>query len=114
MKDYLNLWQLLDILIRNKVQKHGKKWTMICPFHAEKTPSCSLNPTTGEFHCFSCDRNGRIEEIAFLIDGPEQEGDKINYPIKDYDPWKEMESKVKQNPPALRLIKSIKESYKKD
>lgn len=87
---------------------------MICPFHMEKTSSCSLDPRSGSFHCFSCDRKGRIEEIAFLIDGSEWGDNKINYPIKDYDPWKEVESKVKKSPPALRLIKSIKESYKKD
>lgn len=112
MKDNLNLWQLLDIIIKNKVQKHGKKWAMICPFHDEVTPSCSMDPKSGDFHCFSCGRQGRIEEIAFLIDG--HGDDKINMPIKDYDPWKEIESQVKQSPPALRLITSIKESFRKD
>jgi hypothetical protein len=33
------------------------RWTCLCPFHTEKTPSCTLNDEgkkAGSFHCFGC------------------------------------------------------------
>jgi DNA primase len=29
-----------------------------CPFHDDKTPSLSLSPEKGVWHCFSCGRGG--------------------------------------------------------
>ena len=32
----------------------------VCPFHQEKTPSLSLDPARGLYHCFGCGKGGDV------------------------------------------------------
>lgn len=38
----------------------------LCPFHDEKTPSFTVNPSTGTFHCFGCGMGG--DAFTFLLE----------------------------------------------
>ncbi|MBP0995703.1 CHC2 zinc finger domain-containing protein [Serratia fonticola] len=40
--------------------KKGKDFTVLCPFHDEKTPSCVLSPGKNLYHCFGCDAGGSV------------------------------------------------------
>lgn len=42
------------------VKKTGRSHKAICPFHQEKTPSMSLDPARGFYHCFGCGAGGDI------------------------------------------------------
>ena len=42
----------------------GKSYTGLCPFHSEKTPSFSVVPEKGFYHCFGCGVHG--DAIKFL------------------------------------------------
>ena len=46
------------------LKKRGRRFVGLCPFHQEKTPSFSVNPDTGFFHCFGCKESG--DAISFL------------------------------------------------
>ncbi len=43
-----------------KVQRRGRSTMAICPFHQEKTPSLSLDPARGLYHCFGCGKGGDL------------------------------------------------------
>lgn len=42
------------------LKKHGRNYLGLCPFHAEKTPSFSVNPEKQIFYCFGCGEGGNI------------------------------------------------------
>lgn len=44
-----------------KFVKRKKKVAMLCPYHDEKTPSCLIDPDTGEFSCMGCGAKGQSE-----------------------------------------------------
>ncbi|MDD3980869.1 MAG: DNA primase [Spirochaetia bacterium] len=55
-----------------RLTKKGGKWWGLCPFHAEKTPSFSVDAERGLFYCFGCQKGGSL--IDFLM-----ETDKLNF-----------------------------------
>jgi len=58
-----------DILevVGNRVtlKKAGREYKACCPFHDEKTPSFTVSPTKGFYHCFGCGAHGTA--IGFLM-----------------------------------------------
>lgn len=48
------------------VKRSGRTFKAICPFHQEKTPSMSLDPARGLFHCFGCGKGGDV--FAFVME----------------------------------------------
>jgi DNA primase len=47
-----------------KLKRAGENWKGLCPFHTEKTPSFTVNPKKGIFHCFGCKAGG--DAFSFL------------------------------------------------
>ena len=47
-----------------KIQRAGSLYKCCCPFHSEKTPSCTLYPHNNSFYCFGCHRGGSV--ITFI------------------------------------------------
>jgi DNA primase len=49
-----------------QLKKKGRSFWGLCPFHAEKTPSFSVDPDRQSYKCFGCDRGGDV--ISFVMD----------------------------------------------
>lgn len=64
VRDATNLVELVEGV--TTVKKAGRSFKAICPFHQEKTPSMSLDPARGLFHCFGCGKGGDV--FAFLME----------------------------------------------
>ena len=46
------------------LKRVGRQWTGLCPFHAEKSPSFSINAEQGVYFCFGCQASGDV--ITFV------------------------------------------------
>ncbi|HUO49066.1 MAG TPA: DNA primase, partial [Acidimicrobiales bacterium] len=46
------------------LKKVGRRWSGLCPFHTEKTPSFSVNAEEGFYYCFGCHASG--DAITFV------------------------------------------------
>jgi DNA primase len=49
---------------RTQLRKAGARFTGLCPFHEERTPSFSVNPQDKLYYCFGCGAGGDI--ISFV------------------------------------------------
>src|SRR5210317_1118041 len=114
---------------RVQLKKAGREFKACCPFHDEKTPSFTVSPGKGFYHCFGCGAHGTaigflmeydhmsfVEAIESLagtmgVDVPRSESDK---PARRYDElfslldsisrhWQE---RLKESPTAVEYVKN--------
>lgn len=52
-----------------QLKKAGKRWTGLCPFHREKSPSFGVNPDLGLYHCFGCGAGGDVIDLYMRHSG---------------------------------------------
>jgi DNA primase len=58
---------------RIQLKKAGREYKAVCPFHDEKTPSFTVSPVKGFYHCFGCGAHGTA--LGFLM-----EHDHLDFP----------------------------------
>lgn len=52
---------IVDLVSERVVLKQqGRTWKGLCPFHADKNPSFSVDPRTNRYRCWSCGAHGDI------------------------------------------------------
>jgi DNA primase len=65
--DLITRADIVEVLGRRiQLKKAGREFKACCPFHDEKTPSFTVSPTKGFYHCFGCGAHGTA--LSFLME----------------------------------------------
>ena len=61
---------LVDVVSdRVRLKKQGQRYMGLCPFHNEKSPSFSVDPSQNLYYCFGCRRGGDVFKFVEEIEG---------------------------------------------
>lgn len=64
--DLITRADIVEVLGRRiPLKKAGREFKACCPFHDEKTPSFTVSPAKGFYHCFGCGEHGTA--LGFLM-----------------------------------------------
>ena len=66
----------IEEIVKNYVptlQKKGRNYLGLCPFHKEKTPSFTVSPEKQIFYCFGCHTGGNVFSFISKIE-------RLNFP----------------------------------
>ncbi len=58
VKDAADILEIIGESV--SLKKTGVNYKGLCPFHSEKTPSFTVNPSRQYFHCFGCSEGGNV------------------------------------------------------
>ena len=65
-EEILNQIDLVELVSEYvTLERAGRNFKALCPFHTEKTPSFFVSPALNRFHCFGCGASG--DAIGFLM-----------------------------------------------
>jgi len=51
-----------------KLERKGRRYFGLCPFHGEKTPSFCVEPAKQFFYCFGCNKGGSVIQFIMSIE----------------------------------------------
>lgn len=66
LTDRVNLAEVVSA--RMPLKKSGREYTGRCPFHDDSSPSFSVNPDKGLYHCFGCGASGGAVRFVMEFD----------------------------------------------
>ncbi|ANO52247.1 DNA primase [Woeseia oceani] len=120
---------IVEVLGRRiPLKKAGREFKAVCPFHDEKTPSFTVSPHKGFYHCFGCGAHGtalgflmEFEHLSFVdavealassmgVEVPREDGQR---PARRYDELYELlarverhyQSELRDHQPAVDYLK---------
>lgn len=111
--DLITRADIVEVLGRRiPLKKAGREYKACCPFHDEKTPSFTVSPAKGFYHCFGCGAHGTalgflmeydhmefveaVESLAGMM-GIEVPREDSQRPARRYDELFELMQKVEQH-----------------
>lgn len=60
---------ILDVVSRYvTVRPSGKNYQAVCPFHPDESPSLTVSPEKGLYHCFGCGEGGDVFRFTMMIE----------------------------------------------
>ena len=104
---------------RSDLRRVGSRWTGLCPFHEERTPSFSVNAEHKLYHCFGCGESGdaikfvqETEALSFK-EAVEQLADRYGVELKREQEDPEAEQRRMRRERLLRLVERTTAFYER-
>ncbi|HDZ5964454.1 TPA: DNA primase [Staphylococcus aureus] len=85
IKDKTDILDLVSEYV--KLEKRGRNYIGLCPFHDEKTPSFTVSEDKQICHCFGCKKGGNVfqftQEIKYIsfVEAVKELGDRVNVAV---------------------------------
>jgi DNA primase len=104
---------------RTRLRKVGGRYTGLCPFHQEKTPSFSVSPDRGTYHCFGCGAGGdaisfvRETESLDFVGAIEWLADRFNIELEYEDASPEADAQRRRRDRLFALLDQAATFYEK-
>jgi DNA primase len=104
---------------RTRLRKVGGRYTGLCPFHQEKTPSFSVSPDRGTYHCFGCGVGGDaitfVEETEGLdfVGAIEWLGERFGVPLEYEDASPHADAQRKKRERLYALLEQAAAFYER-
>ena len=68
VRDAIDFVELVNA--RTELRKSGqRRYTGLCPFHDERTPSFGIDPVEKLYHCFGCGEGGDVFKFVMETEG---------------------------------------------
>ncbi len=65
VREVVNAADMVDVVAaRTRLRRVGGRFTGLCPFHDERTPSFSVNPVDKLYYCFGCGKGGDLIDFV--------------------------------------------------
>ena len=96
--------------VRTDLRRVGQRWTGLCPFHDERTPSFGVLPEKGLYHCFGCGESGdaikfvRETESLDFVGALEALAERYNVELQREDEDPEAERRRQRREQLLKLV----------
>ncbi len=95
VKEKIDIYDVISDYV--VLKKRGQNYVGLCPFHQEKTPSFTVNPSQQLYYCFGCGEGGN--GINFLMEVGQQSFSEVilelakryQVPLKTLEPEKRQE-----------------------
>ena len=104
---------------RTQLRKAGARYLGRCPFHEERTPSFSVNPTDKLYYCFGCGAKGDL--ITFVRETEQLDfagaiewlADRFNVPIEYDETTPQQDARRRRRERLLELLDAAASFYER-
>src|ERR671935_182003 len=104
---------------RTRLRKQGASLKGLCPFHQEKTPSFSVMPDRGTYHCFGCGEGGDAIDFVEKMEGVDFVGaiewlaDRFNVPLEYEEASPEADARRRRRDRLQALLEQATSFYER-
>jgi DNA primase len=104
---------------RSDLRRQGTRWTGLCPFHDERTPSFSVNAENKLYYCFGCGESGDAIGFVQATEGLDFKetiellADRYNIELKREQEDPQAEARRKRHDRLLALVERTTAYYER-
>ncbi len=87
------------------LRRSGKEFIGLCPLHAEKTPSFTVNGEKGLFYCHGCHEGGDVIKFVMMVENVDFKGALAHLGLADQPPL--TRTKIKKREAVGRASRNL-------